>query len=237
MKMNVRVVLVEPKYEGNIGSAARVMKNFGFKELVLVKPPPLGEVCRAMASHAVDVLDNCETVDSFEDGVKNSNVVVGTTGITGKTDDEHVRMPFFTPEELGKKLQGKRGNVSLIFGREDAGLNNEEVKKCDMIVSIPTCAEYPVMNLSHAVAIILYELSEASSGEIELAGRDDLDRLYEHFQCILDRIDYPKHKRDKTLLMLRRIFGRAMLTGREVQTFRGILRKIEFHIKFNQRGE
>ncbi len=231
MKMDSRVVIVEPKYDGNVGSVARVMKNFGFKELVLVKPPPLGDFCRAMASHAVDVLDNCKTVDSFEEAVKNSNIIIGTTGITGKTEDEHIRMPFFTPKELSEKLHGKRGGISLVFGREDMGLSNEEIKKCDMIVSIPTCAEYPVMNLSHAVAIILYELSEAPSGRIELAKHDDLERLYEHCHSILNQIDYPEHKRNKTLLMLRRIFGRAMLTGREVQTFRGILRKIEFHIK------
>jgi len=224
-------VLVEPKYEGNIGSVARVMKNFGFKELVLVKPPPLGDFCRAMASHAGDVLNNCKTVDVFEDAVKNSNIIVGTTGITGESGDEHIRMPFFTPKELGEKLHGKKGSVSLVFGREDAGLSNEEIRKCDMIVSIPTCTEYPVMNLSHAVAIILYELSDISSGKIELAKHDDLERFYEHCQSILNQIDYPKHKRNKTYLMLRRIFGRAMLTGREVQTFRGILRKIEFHVK------
>jgi len=229
--MKTVIVLVEPKYEGNIGSVARAMKNFGFKELILVKPPPLGDFCRAMASHAADVLDDCKTVDSFEDAVKNSNIVVGTTGITGGSGDEHIRMPFFTPKELGEKLRGKEGDISLVFGREDVGLSNEEIKKCDMIVNIPTCAEYPVMNLSHAVAIILYELCNVSSGKIELAKHDDLERLYEHYQSILNQIDYPKHKRNKTFLMLRRIFGRATLTGREVQTFRGILRKIEFHIK------
>lgn len=229
--MKIRIVLVEPKYEGNIGSVARAMKNFGFKELILVKPPPLGDFCRAMASHAADVLDNCKTVDSFEDAVNNSNIIIGTTGITGKTEDEHIRMPFFTPKELSEKLHGKRGSISLVFGREDIGLSNEEIKKCDMIVSVPTCIEYPVMNLSHAVAIILYELSDAPSGKIELAKHVDLERLYEHCQSILNQIDYPKHKRNKTFLMLRRIFGRAMLTGREVQTFRGILRKIEFHVK------
>jgi len=229
--MKFRIVLVEPKYEGNIGSVARVMKNFGFKELVLVKPPPLGDFCRAMASHAGDVLNNCKTFDSFVDAVKNSNIMVGTTAITGKSDDEHTRMPFFTPKELKEKLCGKVGEISLVFGREDAGLSNEEIKKCDMIVGVPTCMEYPVMNLSHAVAIILYELNNVPPGKIELAKHDDLERLYEHCQFILNQTDYPKHKRNKTLLMLRRIFGRSMLTGREVQTFRGILRKIEFHIK------
>ncbi len=228
--MKCRVVLVEPKYEGNVGSVARVMKNFGFTDLVLINPPVLGDFSLAMAAHASDVLDNCKIVCSFEGAVATSDLIVGATGISGKSNDEHIRMPFYNPVELKEKLDKRVGVVSLVFGREDVGLSNEELKKCDIIVKIPTSDEYSVMNLSHAVAVILYELGDAPGEKIQLAKHDDLDRLYEHLGAVLERVGYPKHKLAKTLLMLRRILGRAILTGREVQTLRGILRKIEWRI-------
>ncbi|MDI6902558.1 MAG: RNA methyltransferase [Methanocellales archaeon] len=229
--MKYRVVLVEPKYEGNVGSVARAMKNFGFTDLVLINPPELGDLSKAMASHATDILDNCKIARSWEEATATSDLIVGATGIAGTTNDEHVRMPFYTPAELKEKLNKRGGVISLVFGREDIGLSNEELKKCDMIVNIPTSEEYPVMNLSHAAAVILYELSDAPRGKIKLAKHDDIERLYEHWRSVLEQINYPKHKRDKTLLMLRRILGRAMLTGREVQTLRGILRKTEWRIR------
>ncbi len=228
--MRYKVVLVEPKYEGNVGSVARVMKNFGFTDLVLINPPELGDFSRAMASHAVDIVDNCQIACSFEEAVATSDLAVGATGIAGASNDEHIRMPFYTPAELKEKLNGVVGVISLVFGREDLGLSNEELKQCDMIVKIPTSDEYSVMNLSHAVAVILYELSGIHGGKINLAKHDDLERLYVHFAYVLEQVGYPKHKCAKTLLMLRRILGRAILTGREVQTLRGILRKIEWRI-------
>ena len=228
--MKYRVVLAEPKYEGNVGSVARVMKNFGFTDLILINPPKLGDFFLAMAAHAADIFDKCKIVRSFEEAVNNSDLIVGATGIGGKSNDEHIRMPFYNPAELKEKLCGRAGVISLVFGREDVGLSNEELKKCDMIVKIPTSDEYPVMNLSHAVAVILYELGDVPGGKIQLAKHDNLERLYVHWSFILDQVAYPKHKRAKTLLMLRRIFGRAILTGREVQTLRGILRKIERRI-------
>ncbi len=228
--MKYRVVLVEPKYEGNVGSVARVMKNFGFTDLILINPPKLGDFSLAMAAHAADIFDKCKIVRSFEEAVNNSDLIIGATGIGGKSNDEHVRMPFYNPAELKEKFCEIVGVISLVFGREDVGLSNEELKKCDIIVKIPTSDEYPVMNLSHAAAVILYELGDVPGGKIQLAKHGDLERLYVHWGSILERVGYPGHKRAKTLLMLRRIFGRSILTGREVQTLRGILRKIEWRI-------
>ncbi len=96
-----------------------------------------------------------------------------------------------------------------------------------MLVTVPTSEEYPVMNISHAVAVLLYELSGIESGENPLAEGFDLQLLYGHLGELLENIEYPSHKKDKTFLMLRRIFGRAGLTPREVQTLRGVIRKIE----------
>ncbi len=237
--MNVRTILVEPKKEANIGAVARVLKNFGFEDLYLVNPPHIGKKALSVASHAYDVLSTCTVVNSLEEAIANSTLVAGTTSQPGISANRHLRMPFFSPEELKKKVEGKRGIVSLLFGREDVGLLNEELMLCDIVVCIPTSSSYPVMNLSHAVAVVLYELREVAAdfSARELAGIEDKERLYAHLRTFMEEIGYKEHKKEKTLLMLRRILGRADLTAREVQTLRGILRKAEWKMKENEKHE
>ncbi len=234
--MEIRTILVEPKLEENIGAVARVIKNFGCSELYLVKPANIGEKAKAVASHAYDVLSGCEIVDSVEEAIKNSVTVAGTTSRHGISANKHLRMPFFSPRQLKEKVKGlgKSEILSVLFGSEDTGLKREELMLCDIVVCIPTSSEYPVMNLSHAVAVVLYELSEvegaAASGTEKLASVEAKERLFMHVKTFLDEIGYKEHKKEKTMLMLQRILGRAELTGREVQTLRGILRKAEWKI-------
>ena len=230
MSLIFRIVLVEPLFSGNVGSVARVMKNFGFSELILLNPHVLDKYARYMAVHAYHIIENAGIEFSIEDAVKGSNIIVGMTGMPGKTENKHMRMPSITPCELKEKLAGTSGIVSLLFGREDHGLNNEELERCDIIVNIPTSEEYPSMNLSHAVAVVLYELSDISSGERYLADHSDIELLYGHIDEVLADIEYKEHKEGKTKLMLRRILGRAELTGREVQTLRGVLRRIQWKL-------
>jgi len=230
MPLTFRIVLVEPQHSGNIGSVARAMKNFGFKELVLLNPCNLDTPARVMAMHAYDVIENARIEFSLKDALKGSNVIVGMTGDAGKTDNRHTRMPALPPRRLKEKLEGKSGVVSLLFGRENDGLRNEELELCDFIVNIPTSEEYPSMNLSHAVAVVLYELSDVEAGETYLADHFDIELLYEHIEEVLSDIEYKEHKEDKTMLMLKRILGRAELTGREVQTLRGVLRRIQWKL-------
>jgi len=120
---------------------------------------------------------------------------------------------------------------------------NEELKRCDMVVSIPTSQDYPVMNLSHAVAVVIYELRDmntdtdtdtmSTSDALKLASFEDKERLFRHIQTFLDEIEYKEHKKEKTMLMLRRLLGRAGLTTGEIQTLRGILRKAEWKILYS----
>ncbi|MEM2933356.1 MAG: RNA methyltransferase [Methanocellales archaeon] len=229
-KLNLRVILVEPKYEGNIGSIARVMKNFGFEELVLVKPPQLGDFARAMASHAFDVLEKARKVDTLDEAIMDVSLIIATTAVkSGKC--EFKRRPVLTPEQLRKKLEGKKGKIALLFGREDTGLINEVIEKCDIVVNIPANPVYPVMNLAQAAGVILYELSKVEGGEIELASHRSLEQFYSHIEQLLEKVEYPKHKRRKTMLMLRRICGRAELTEQEIFTLHGILRSIEWMLE------
>lgn len=235
--LTFRVVLVEPRYSGNVGSVARVMKNFGFNELVLLNPCDLDMPARVMSVHAYDIIENARIEFTLKEALSGSNTVVGMTGLHGKTENKHFRFPAYSPRQLKEKLTGNSGVVSLIFGREDYGLTNEEFEMCDIIVNIPTSPVYPSMNLSHAVAVVLYELSDVEGGNRYLADHSDIELLYEHLGEVLDDIEYKEHKEDKTKLMLERIFGRAELTGREVQTLRGVLRRIQWKLKTGEYAE
>ena len=228
--LTFRIVLVEPLYSGNIGSTARVMKNFGFSELVLLNPCDIDKDARIMSVHAYDVIENATIATTIEEAVKGSSLIIGMTGLPGKTEHEHKRMPALSPRKLREKLKGKSGVVSLLFGREDFGLSNEDLEFCDMVVYIPTSPEYASMNLSHAVSVVLYELSDVEEGETFLAEHFDIELLYEHIGDVLSDIEYKEHKEQKTLLMLQRILGRAELTTREVHTLRGILRRIQMKV-------
>lgn len=227
MSLEIRIILVEPMYQGNVGSVARAMKNFGYTDLVLVNPCKLEGEARAMSSHARDVLEGARITSTLEEAVKGASLKIGTTGVTSLKTGEHIRLPLYTSRELKEKLKDCSGTIAILFGREDAGFRNDELKSFDMLFTIPTSEIYPIMNLSHAVAVVLYELSDLEGGNNPLADGFDLQLLYEHLGELLEEIDYSPHKKDKTFLMLRRIFGRAGLTSREVQTLRGIIRKTE----------
>ena len=227
MPLDIRIVLVEPLYQGNVGSVARAMMNFGFSELVLVNPCDLDAEAKAMSSHAWGLLVNAKRASTLQEAIQGANLVIGSTGITGVSSDRHLRMPAYSPAEVRNILSGTDGVVALLFGREDHGFNREELKMCDIIMTIPTSDNYPVMNMSHAAAVVLYELSDIGPGEKRLAEPFDVALLYEHLFSMLDDIDYPAHKIEKTKLMLKRILGRAGLLEREVQTLRGILRRTQ----------
>ncbi|HEX3002432.1 MAG TPA: RNA methyltransferase, partial [Methanoregula sp.] len=225
----IDIVLVAPIYEGNVGFAARVMKNFGFSRLVLIDPCPLGNEAKARASHAQDVLANAD-VCTIEDVFARSNIVIATTGTVSKSVCHAMRMPFYSPKELRERIKDVDGRISILFGRENWGLNNEEVKRSDMICTIPTSEEYPILNLSHAVGVVCYELANLPLPEIRLARPEDMEYLYQHVNRYLDAVHHPDFKRENTMILLRRVLGRCYLTVREASTLHGLLRRSEWHI-------
>ena len=225
----IDIVLVEPIYEGNVGFAARVMKNFGFHRLVLINPCKLGNEADARASHAYEVLHSAE-VCTIDDVFARSNIVIATTGLVSKSVCHSMRMPFYSPKELRERIQDVDGRISILFGRENWGLNNEEVKRSDMICTIPTSAEYPILNLSHAVGVVCYELSNLPLPSIALASPHDMSYLYRHIDRYLTAIGHPSFKRENTMILIRRVLGRANLTIREMSTLHGLLRRSEWHI-------
>ncbi|MGZ4865514.1 MAG: RNA methyltransferase [Halobacteriota archaeon] len=227
--MDVEVVLVNPLYEGNVGSVARVMKNFGYSKLALIEPCVLGSFARAMASHAQDVLDSAR-LTTLEGVLCTSNLVIGTTGIVGSR--ANLRMPY-PLARLGVKLSGMHGIASILFGAEDQGLPNAVLQECDMIVNIETSLEYPVMNISHAAAIVLYSIGSTASAtpKRKVASHTDLDRLLQHTSDVLELIDFPTHKRKRVSMTLKRIFSRSELSAAEVRTLRGVLGRIGYRLR------
>jgi TrmH family RNA methyltransferase len=190
-----------------------------------------------MAVHAKDILAGARVVKNLSDAVESADLVVGTTGKRPINEQRHLRLylrvPYLTPCDLGEKLKDKKCTVALLLGREDCGLTNEELEQCDLVVSIPTSDSYPVMNLSHAATVLLYELSQVTGGrtEADLASGESMRMLRARMGALLREINYPAHKLDYVNLMLRRIFGRAELTEREVNTLMGILKNTLWMIK------
>jgi len=218
------IILVEPKYSGNIGSVARVMKNFDFHNLYLVNPCDLNDEGYRRAMHAVDILENAKIFQSFEDAIKDVDFLIATSSIETTSEKKYLRNPMYLPE-FSKKIYEIEGNIGLVFGREDYGLYNDEIKKCDLLLKIPTSNVYPSMNLSHAVAIVLYTLYIEGFTPRKPRHIDKIEKehLYQFFRELLDIIEYPEHKKDKTYIMFKRILSRAMLSKWEYHTLMGIL--------------
>ena len=228
----VSIVLIEPLYEGNVGFAARVMKNFGFTRLVLVNPCTLGDEAAMRASHARDLLDGARRM-TIDEVYREFDFVIATTGEVSKSVCTPMRMPYYSPAEVREVVADIDGTVAVLFGRENWGLGNSELVRADLICTIPTSGIYPILNLSHAVGILCYELANLPRGTYPLAGQIEMDSLYRHLDSFLDRIDHPDFKRTNTMILLRRVFGRTKLTTREVSTLHGLMRRAEWHMEKN----
>lgn len=229
---HLTVVLLGVEHPGNLGAVARAMKNFGVTELVLVDPKcsPSHVEAKNRAKWANDILETSRTepaavLDTFD-------IVVGTTG--KMSDDYNLPRTPLTPAQLAEKLSSVDGDakVALVFGRESDGLFNEELVKCDFTVTIPTSAEYPSLNLSHAVAVVLYQLT-ADQNAAHVAERFPLVRAAEKRQLkrMIDETLASVHfttpdKRETQQVLWNRLVGKSMLTQREAMALMGFFRKV-----------
>ncbi len=151
------VVLVEPAIQGNIGAVARAMMNFGVHDLRIVGTIPIVEEARQRAVHAQEILKSARFFASIEDATSDLSLRVATTGIAPDNEKRHIRS-HLRLDEFAERAFSHAGRIGLIFGRENYGLYNSELRICDIVVTIPTSSDYPIMNLSHAVSTVLYNL-------------------------------------------------------------------------------
>ncbi len=233
----VRVVLVEPKSEGNVGAVARAMRNFDAAELVLVRPCRLGEEARKRAMHGIEILEAARAVDSFEAATKDADLVAGTSGIDTQSEKRFARIAV-APGELAARARAMKGTLAVVFGREDYGLSEEEIAACDLLVKIPAAPDYPILNLSHAATIVLYELfvgATTKQGRREASGFEK-EKLHEAFASLLEATHYPGHKRARTRIMFRRLVGRAVPSRWEFHALMGVLQRATKRIQRLETG-
>ncbi len=151
------IVLVEPEIEGNIGAVARCIRNFGLHNLRIIRHEGnFSDETRKRAKHAQSVLDDCEIHANWDSCFEDVNLVIGTSG-KREHGDKVLFRHFLLPAELGERLNEVEGKVAIVFGREGMGLSHEELRSCDLLMTIPTWEGYPILNLSHTVAIVCYE--------------------------------------------------------------------------------
>jgi len=215
---NFTIVLVEPEFPVNLGSVCRAMKNFDFFQLALVNPKcGRGLEARKYAKHSEDVLDNAKIAKSLKEAVKGFDLVVGTTGVAGRFRKKQFKNCLALEEFAEKAGAGKK--TALVFGRESSGLTEKEVDQCDLVITIPTGSAHKVLNLSHAVAIVLYELHCRLAGKKELfrvAARKKRERLEKLFEKIVARTETVRDRK-KVGLAFKRVLERAMVGDDEAQ--------------------
>ena len=183
----INIVLVDTIHPGNIGSVARAMKTMGLKRLSLVNPRvfPSGE-SNALAGNATDVLENAKIFTSIKDAIMDSTFVYATS-----SRDRSIQWPLMDAEAAAKDIceeVGSKKEVSIIFGKEDRGLTNEELEFANKVIEIQANPKYPVLNLAMSTQIICYEIFKASSDSIKKEWRDypevnsdQLQKLIDHF--------------------------------------------------------
>ena len=226
------VILVEPKHPGNVGAVARAMSNFGFSRLVIVSDTDFSAVpeARQRAKHGLTVLENAVYAESLASGIGSGDYtrVIGTSGKTAFSEGDSIRVPVMLPDILDYLDTSDR--VALAFGREDHGLLDSELALCSMLVTIPTAEENPILNLSHAVAVVLYHIyvSEGAGRTrftelSEPAGTEEMMHLEKAFYDLMEAADYREFKKDITLSAFSRVVGRAGLTRWEFYRIIGVL--------------
>ncbi len=240
MLQNIRVVLVNTSHPGNIGGAARAMKNMGLTQLVLVDPLdfPSGEAV-ARASGATDILDGAQVVATLEEALVGCSLVLGTSA-----RDRRIPWPLLDPRECGQTSvqQAAHGaEVALVFGREYAGLTNEELQRCQFHVHIPSNPEFSSLNLAAAVQVLTYEVRMAWLAMQGLPSKqqklettailnaqpvtmDELELFYGHLESTLIEIGFLDPEKPRHLMSrLRRLYGRSGISKLEMNILRGIL--------------
>jgi TrmH family RNA methyltransferase len=231
----IRFVLVEPRYGGNVGAAARVLKNFGFARLDLVQPREGAdhEDAVRMAVDAADLLAAAQTHATLDDALSSSATVVGTSRRMGKHRQPHHRLDALAPVIAGL---AQRGEVALLFGREDHGLSDADLDRCTHLAYVPTAEAYPALNVAQTIAIAAYELRGALDAlgpsaerpeDEALADHSGREAMYRHLEEALLAIGFLKlGQLEGMMRRLRRILSRAELTAGDVDVVRGIARQI-----------
>ncbi|MEM2760367.1 MAG: TrmJ/YjtD family RNA methyltransferase [Nitrososphaerales archaeon] len=233
--MKLSVTMIEPEHEVNVGHVSRVMKNFGVDELLLVKPRFDVDKAKVFAVHGKDLLDKARIVNFNH--LRKFDLLIATTAIRS-SDRSNVARGSISPSQLSRILVDPRQRVCLVLGRESTGLSNQELSSCDVVVSIDTGTEYRTLNISHALAILLYEIKKRSfKREEHLASVHERELLIDYALKLAKMTGYRRHKIGLLKTAIKRFAGRNMLSSKEamlmVTLFRQALLTLERRQKEN----
>ena len=229
----IRIVLVGPQHPGNIGAVARAMKNMGLGRLVMVAPqqyPDPQAIWRAMSAR--DVLEAARVVDTLDEAIADCGFVVAAT-----SRDQRIPWPVLDARRGAAEVARESGRteVAILFGREDNGLNTEELMRCNLHLAISTSDAYSSLNLAMAVQVVSYELHMLAVAD-ELpsepdaewdaapATQENMERFYVHLEQTLGEIGFLNPAAPRQLMpRLRRLYNRLRLDEMELNILRGIL--------------
>ena len=240
MLSNIRILLVRPTHPGNVGAAARAMKNMSLATLYLVAPqnyPSREASDRAVG--ADDVLQDAVICRALDEALRDCHLVIGTSARSRR-----IEWPALDPGDCAQRLvEGARqGPVALLFGQERTGLTNAELDLCHFVVTIPADEHYSSLNLSAAVQILAYEIHRASAAGVTApatevgategkpVSSEDMQRFYRHLEEVLQQIEFLDPDNPRLLMRrLTRLFNRAAPDSNEMNILRGILTAVQRH--------
>lgn len=236
---SIRVVLVETSHPGNIGSSARAMKTMGLSRLYLVSPHSFPDRrAHEMAAGADDLFESAVITKTLSEALKGCQLIFATSARA-----RNIALQGLTPAECAERIveHSDHSEIAIVFGREQSGLNNEELLQCQHHIHIPTDPAFSSLNLSQAVQIMAYEIRmrgllpvahTTHKQQEAFATAEQVDLFYEHLESVLIAIDFLKLANPRRLQQrLRRLFNRAKLELTEVNILRGILTHIQLAIR------
>lgn len=231
---NIRIVLINTQFPGNIGAVARAMKNMGLSRLYLVNPGcQLDKEAFIRATSATNILENVIIADTLSEVISDCHLVVGTS-----TRDRGMSLPLLTARESGEQIAAEAINaqVAVVFGQESCGMQGEDLQQCNFHGYIPANPDYSSLNLAAAVQTFCYEIFQASEAAraqpkdhvYQYPAAKDMEYFYEHLEKVLMDVNFiiPKHP-GQMMQRLRRLFNRARPDEKELNILRGVLSAIE----------
>jgi tRNA/rRNA methyltransferase len=224
----LRIVLVEPQHPGNVGAVARAMANFGITDLALVNGCKINDDGYARSKSGRPILENLKRFDTMEKALADCDITIGTSGIKPEGDKRWFRAPKDVKEI--SSLIKERENPALVFGRENYGLYREELALCETTITIPTNPDYPILNLSHSVGIVLYEIKRKekvkSPKKRKAVSQEEFERLVDRIMHMLESSSYPERRLGRSRTTLRRLISRGNPDEGEYENLMGIFKAI-----------
>jgi TrmH family RNA methyltransferase len=244
--LDFTVVLVQPEHAGNIGSIARIMKNFNFDKLTIFNPIERaltirGHHTQGFAMHGVDILLNAEIfelesqeehINKLKSFIQKFDLVIASTA-KGMHYKNIRRLATF-PKDLQLPISENPMKIALMFGKESRGLTNDEIELADIVIRIPSSDEYPTLNLSHACGIILYEIYDKTYNislgrgfkPVLLANKKDKQILYKMVGDTIKNLRIRTYTSQNIVFAFKNIFERAYVSKKELNLILGVFSKL-----------